>query len=90
MQNVHSGFVIYSLICFTLRLFSLATVLASVTFCCRTAVKMSAAAWKSPGKSGQAWQVHGPSWGTLGTEGTQRVGEVMVALRTEETQFGGV
>lgn len=38
---------IYSLICFTLRLLSLATVLAYAIFCCKTGVKMSTAAWKS-------------------------------------------
>lgn len=38
---------IYSLICFTLRLPSLATVLAYAIFCCKTGVKMSTAAWKS-------------------------------------------
>lgn len=44
-----------------------------------------------PGKGGQAWQGHGPSGGVtvaLGTEGTRGNG-VMVALRTEEMQFGG-
>lgn len=38
---------IYSLICFTLRLLSLATVLAYAIFCCKTGVKMSTAAWTS-------------------------------------------
>lgn len=47
MQNVHGGFMIYSLICFTLRLLSLATVLAYAIFCCKTRVKMSTAVWKN-------------------------------------------
>lgn len=47
MQNMYGGFMIYSLICFTLRLLSLATVLAYAIFCCKTGVKMSTAAWKS-------------------------------------------
>ena len=47
MQNMYDSFMIYSLICFTLRLFSLATVLAYAIFCCKTGVKMSTAVWKS-------------------------------------------
>ena len=93
MQNMYDGFMIYSLICFTLRLFSLATVLAYAIFCCKTGVKLSAAAWKSCATT--QVRVAKPGWGRGGggtvALGTRRPSEgmLMVALRTDEMCLGG-
>lgn len=84
---------IYSLICSTLRLFSLATVLADAIVSCKTGVKMSAAAWQSrattqvraaePGRDPAP--LRAVVTGALEMEGTHGVG----ALRTQGMLLGG-